>query len=238
MPKSWAEANQRILANKAIEWDGEIESAEVKIPLATRPILIAVDSEPALTVTLEHLIRVDDTNASADIGEGADGVVTITAEDAGVAGNDYTVEIVVPEVEEASDLSVELVGKTIVITLGMIASDETFIPDADKNTATLIAAAIADDEFAGFTAEASGLGTGTFSTATENPVKFTGGTTEIWAKVAAADGTALEYDVPVKSKVVFGPIEHFPRWLGGKVVLTAATAPTENELTIVQVVEG
>lgn len=232
MPKSWAEANQRILANKAIEWDGEIESAEIKIPLTVKPILIAVDNAPnsAFTVTLEHLIRIDDTNASAEIGD-----VTLTADDAGVVGNSYTVAVALPEEPEgATDLIVSESDGVITITLAV---DAEGTPDNTKNTPALIAAAINDEEtgIEGITAEATGA---TVFTEAIEPVKFTGGTTEVWAEVAAADGTALEYDVPVKSKVVFGPIEHFPRWLGGKVVLTAAAAPTENELTIVQVVEG
>ena len=239
IPKSWAQVNQRQLVKATIEWDGTLDEAEVLIPTAVKPILIAVDNVPnvAMTLTLEHLIRIDNTNASADIGEGTDGVVTITADDAGALGDTYTVEVVVPEgAEEATDVVVALTDTAIVITLAVDALGD---PDNAKNTATLIAAAINDAEtgLADFTAEASGDGSGTFATAIE-AVKFTGGTTEIWAEVAAADGTALEYDVPVKSKVVFGPIEHFPRWLGGRIAIEAASAPTENDVTIVQVVEG
>lgn len=239
LPKSYSEANQRKIATTSIEWDGEAKAASINIPLAVRPLHIAIDNAPntALTMTMEHLLRIDDTNASAQIGEGTNGVVTITAEAPGAVGDEYSVEVVVPtEVEEATDLAVELNGKKVIITLAV---DAEGTPDDTKNTAVLIVTAIndKDDGIAGFTAEASGDGSGVFQAAVEE-VKFTGGTTPAWASLYDSEGNALQISVAAQSARVFGPYPYFPRFLGGRITLTAASAPDEGGKTIVQVIEG
>lgn len=239
-PKGWAEVNQRRLVHQIIEWDGEKTSETINLPLAVRPLNVAVDNallETTLTMTLEHLLRVDDTNASAQIGSGATGTVTITRDEAGRAGDEYIVKIIIPESEEATDLIVELVEKTITIALAV---DATGTPDNTKNTALLIAAAINDEEdgIEGFTAEASGDGSGVFTTATEDPVQFSGGTTDIWAPLYDTEGNELSLTVAGKKRRVVGPFTYFPRFLGGRIKLANDIAPADESITIVQVVEG
>lgn len=106
--------------------------------------------------------------ATADIGGGTDGTVTITVDTAGAGGNDYTVEV-----ELGSGLSQPLAaainGTAITVTL---ATDGSGDPDDAANTATLIAAAI--DALTGVSAAASGTGGDPIDTA-EGPTSFTGG---------------------------------------------------------------
>ena len=98
-------------------------------------------------------LRLTPQSATATIGSGADGTVTITAA-AGDSGNTYSVVVEAGEGVE-SPLAVALDGSVITVTL---ATDDNEDPDDAANTATLVAAEI--DDLDGFTAEASGEGTG------------------------------------------------------------------------------
>jgi hypothetical protein len=120
--------------------------------------------------TLNYITHVDNiTNATASIGSGVDGTVTITADEdnAGDAGNAFTVQVFVPA--GTSALSVALVGNQLKVNLDVTAG----VPNAVANTATLVAAAI--NALTGFSAVASGAGTSSLSTV-EGPTQFTGGT--------------------------------------------------------------
>lgn len=108
-------------------------------------------------------------NASATIGEGDDGKVTITYDNVGTEGNDYDIKIEIADTASAA-MGVKLSNKTIVITLGTNGGGSA---DATKNTAKLIAEEI--NELAGFTATHSGEGTDSISSATTNNIPLTGG---------------------------------------------------------------
>ena len=118
----------------------------------------------ALTITLGTS---NSAAAHTTIGSGADGVITITADAVGVAGNDYTIVIV--EGAPSSEMSAALEGKDITVTLGM-----TDVPAKDplKNTATLIKDAI--HALTGVSATVSGSGETPIS-ATVVKKSFTGG---------------------------------------------------------------
>ena len=109
------------------------------------------------------------TNATAQIGSGANGTVTITGVGAneGTAGNSLTVSVVVPV--GTSPLSAVLSGNSLTVSLDVTAG----VPNPAANTATLVAAAI--DALPGFTATASGTGSSSLSVAA-GPVSFSGGT--------------------------------------------------------------
>jgi hypothetical protein len=241
LPKSWLGLSQRTVAVKTITWDGEKKVGTITLPPVRGPVLIAVDNNDqaqALTVTLQQKLRVDDTNASAQIGEGETGVVTVTVDEPGPDGEKYSIKVVVPDVEDATDLEVSLEGTVITVALAMKADSETFIPDNAKNTAALVAAAINDEEagIPGFTAEASGGGSTPFTDAVD-PVQFSGGTTEIYFSQYDAEGQELKLTVAGEQRRIFGPFDYFPRFLGGKITLTAAETPTDKDVTIVQVQE-
>lgn len=129
---------------------------------------------------------VDDplTNATAAIGAGANGTVTVTADEdnAGVTGNDYSIEVVVPAGTESLDVS--LSGTDITVTLDATAG----VPNPAANTATLIAAAI--DALTGFSAVASGTGADSIGAA-EGPTAFLGGTSSIARLLSWAGGPSV-----------------------------------------------
>lgn len=97
--------------------------------------------------------------ASATIGAGENGVVTITADNYGTEGNDYTIQVVVPDAISA-DLDATLTGNDIVVSL---ATDVSKAADDTKNTAALIATEIAKID--GITATKSGNGSTPISAA-------------------------------------------------------------------------
>lgn len=242
LPESWAEIRQRQGGNLAIvdatiEWDGEklSESVTIPVPPHLNPLLIAIDNQPdvALGMVFEHCIRSEEGYSSVQIGSGENGVVTITADEPGPVGDEYSIWVKLPEDPdpEGTDLEVELVGKVIVVTLAV---DELGAPDDTKNTAALIAAAI--DELEGFGAAASGTGETPFTEAIES-VAFTGGVVETWATLYDAEGNDLEITIPGNTTRVYGPFYRFPRFLGGRITLTAALAPGDGETTLVQVRE-
>ena len=129
-PKSWGEANQRKLIHRVLKWDGEATVQTVDIPLASKPVSIAVDNQSGkeLTLTFAHLIRTDDTQASAKVSTDDDSFYTVTVEEPGKTGNEYMIQHVLPEdPEEATDIEVELKGKLITVTLAVKADNGDFI---------------------------------------------------------------------------------------------------------------
>lgn len=88
------------------------------------------------------------------IGSGEDGTVTITETEPATTGGGYSVTVKV-NTNASQDLSAALAAKALTVTL---ATDADNKPDDEKNTATLIAAAINAIDNTPFTAEASGEG--------------------------------------------------------------------------------
>lgn len=123
-------------------------------------------------------------NATADIGSGANGTVTITADGTdtdGVDGNDWNVEVTVPA--GTSPLTVSTSGTTITVALSVSGGS----PVGPDNTATLVAAAI--DALTDFSATASGTGADSLSAAED--VDFAGGTSDVIRTLAWAGGPAV-----------------------------------------------
>lgn len=241
-PKSWGEANQRRLVHQILKWDGTATIQTVDLPLTTKPVHVAVDNQSGktLALTLAHLLRIDDTNASAKVGEGANSFYTVSVVEPGADGEKYSIRHVLPadpEPDTATDLEIDLTDNLITITLAVDASGN---PDNNKNTAKLIANAINDEEtgLEGFTATYDGDGSGVFTQAHEEPIPFTGGITERWAQLYDSEGQELSISITNNTRRVYGPFYHFPRFLGGRVTLTAGTAPEDETITIVQIVEG
>ncbi len=239
-PKSWGEANQLKLVHHTIEWDEEATSAEVLVPLASRPVNIAVDnqSNQALGLTFAHLLRVDHAQAIATIAADGSEKLTLAYKDPGPAGNEYSVEIVVPD--EAAELTVTLDGKLITISLATKEDSEdegTIIPDDTANTLAAVYASLTDalDDLFTVTYEGDDPPEDVFKAAVP-PVLFTGDATPVYAPLYDADGDELEITVPAKTTRVYGPFAYFPRFLGGKLTLTTDTTP--EGATTVQVVEG
>jgi len=58
-----------------------------------------------------------------------------------------------------------------------------------------------------------------------------------WRQLYTDAGTAVSFTVPASKKYIYGPFEKFPRYLSGRIVLTAAVEPTDTKLTKVQVQE-
>ncbi|UNC91692.1 hypothetical protein [Candidatus Contubernalis alkaliaceticus] len=237
LPKSWKQIRQGAAAgliSEKIEWDGESTEAAVNVPLGSlRPVKIAVDNTDcgkALTITLEEHLRTDDAQATAKIGEGDNGVVTVTVDGPGPDGEECGIEVVVPEAEEVTDLEVTLADKIIIVALALKEEGEEIIPDDAKNTAALIAVAVGELE--NFSAEASGNGSTPFTEAIE-PVNFTGGKVNIWAEVINAFSLTAAPD----KIIVLGPFDGWPRFLGGRIKLDAAEAPDDGDATLVMVQE-
>lgn len=224
MIKSWAEASQRTLVKKTVEWDGSVKSLSIDVPAARSPVLLVFDnqSKSTLTATIQQLVFLDDSNAYATI----DGL-TITADDAGARGNEYSVSVVIPTSDEATDLEVVLVDKEIIITLAVDGNGD---PDNTKNAVAAIVALINDetDGIEGFTASGD---TGTISAATTEPVQFTGGLTEVWADYYELQETAFSLTAPSEKILCYGPFMAFPKFLGGRITLSAESEPTAKELT-------
>lgn len=106
--------------------------------------------------------------ATATIGSGTDGTVTVVVDNVGTEGNDYTIEVVEGSGADVA-MTVVLTGTDIVVTLG---TDSTGVLDGTKNTAELVATAI--DVLDGVTATASGTGA-TALAAAEAKKNFAGG---------------------------------------------------------------
>lgn len=129
-----------------------------------------------------------DTNATADIGGGANGTVTVAVP--GSAGDLYTIEVVVPG--GTSALSVDKSSTTVTVNLAVSAG----VPVAASNTATLVAAAINDLD-SEMTATASGTGADPLTSA-EGPTSLSGGADGDWTELGAGfyelDLTAADTD--------------------------------------------
>jgi hypothetical protein len=130
-------------------------------------------THPLGAYELGYIYHEDDTtDATAVIGGGTDGTVTITADGslAGSDGNAYTVTVQVPT---DGPLSASVSANRLIINLATSGG----VPDAGgANTATLVAAAI--DALPDFSAVASGTGADSLSLA-EGPTQFAGGTTAV-----------------------------------------------------------
>jgi hypothetical protein len=127
--------------------------------------LAAVINDGAIVVTLGATPA---SSATATIGSGADGVVTVSAIPAGIAGNGYTIEVVVG-IGENAPLTALLSGTELSVILGTNGAGTL---DNTKNTATLVAGVIT--ALAEFNAVASGTGA-TPITLAEVEKSFTGG---------------------------------------------------------------
>jgi len=141
-----------ILANKII-------NVEVDDITYTRTIL----SNTVNTITINVL---PGASAIAKIGTAETSEVTITVTAKGVAGNEYTVEVVeAPGTDD--NLSASLTEDMLTVYLGKTAGSL----DNAKNTGTLVAGVIT--QLAEFTAELTG--SGGVVDATLAPIEFTGG---------------------------------------------------------------
>lgn len=115
----------------------------------------------------------DATDATADIGSGANGTVTVAVP--GTAGNSYTVEVTVPA--GTSALTVTKSGTDLTVALAVSSG----VPITAENTATQIADSInaLDSEIE---ATASGTGADSLSSA-EGPAALSGGADGTWTDV-------------------------------------------------------
>lgn len=136
----------------------------VQVVIGNKSYYRVIASNTADTITIPVL---EGAAASAIIGAGENGVVTITAANDGIGGNSYTVQAV-QATDPDINLSAVLVGLALTVTLG---TDGAGAPDITKNTATLVAGAI--DTLEQFTAVASGTGATIVSAG--SVVLFTGG---------------------------------------------------------------
>ena len=110
--------------------------------------------------------------AVTTLGDGDNKEITVTADNIGVEGNDYIIEIVVPD-EAKQDLIAICDNK--VITIFLATTDTTpIVTDDTKNTAKDIADAINSLE-CGVTAKADGTGAGVFDDDEEDEYEFEGG---------------------------------------------------------------
>lgn len=126
---------------------------------------VQVDLKNATDAFFVNKALTADTNATATIGSGANG--TVTVEVPGTAGNTYTVEVVVPA--GTSPLTVTKAGTVVTVELAVAAS----VLQPLQNTASLVAAAITA---LGSEVQASASGTGADPlTAAEGPTSLAGG---------------------------------------------------------------
>lgn len=156
----------------------------------------AVFADGVLTITLGTDAG---TAASADIGSGADGTITTTFKEVGVKTG-YTIKVTTQAtLNAAMSVGWNAGTKKILVTLG---TDGAGAPDATKNTATLITAAINGNVQLSplFTAVASGDGSGVFAIAIAD-VSFAGGVDPV------VDGTAAEVAAAVDFLTEFAAVE-------------------------------
>jgi hypothetical protein len=107
--------------------------------------------------------------ATATLGEGENGVITITYNTLGTEGNDLELAVVVAD-GNSKPLAAAFANGVLTITL---ATDDNGAADVTKNTAALIATKVST--VSGFTATKSGTGETAISTATTENIAFTGG---------------------------------------------------------------
>jgi hypothetical protein len=236
LPKSFREIREsrynKTLLSKDIVWDGELKKVEIEIPVSTQPVLVAIDNvqDESLTATFGQKIILTPVGATATIGDPDVETITVTCETPGLEGEKYQI-IVVDAGEESTELSAVLEDDIITVTLATNASGE---PDDTKNTAGDVATEIAKIE--GFTAEASGDGSGVIA-AIEESVSFTGGLSPTWASLYDSEGNQLSLTIAGETAKVFGTFDYFLRFYGGKITLTATSAPEADGLTTVIVQE-
>jgi hypothetical protein len=219
------EGYNKTIVDEIITWDGSNNTVYVDVPLTRMlvPTVIAVKSTPAVSLSLEHYFADEEAQSAVTIGEEEGGQVTITAADEGDLG--YTVQVVLPEPAdpvEATDLAVAFDEETGVLTI-TLAIDATGEPDADKNTAAAIAAAVAlEDEFTATATKAGVVGEGEY--------EFTGGIVPWWVDTTDPDGDPYALPIGAGGSGVFGPFDFWPRGLKGRIKVTATT-PDENSTT-------
>lgn len=105
--------------------------------------------------------------------------ITWTAVTGGTAGNDITINIVIPETAESRAISVT--GKAITVSVATELSGEDIIVSATE-TATAIAAAVNAHESAGLLVQGSATGTGTTVIAAESEAETAFGEDSTLAK--------------------------------------------------------
>ncbi len=248
----WAEKHNRELLKKTVKWGKDTsEVVDLPMPVGHDSVLLAIDNQTdkSLTGTIAQLLRFDDANGSAVItcepegeGEPESETITITSLVKGVgkdsperirfaldAGGEDA--IISPTVEV---LPYGTAGRTeVLITLVVDGEGQ---PDPSANTASAIVAAIEGGEglMDILSAQYSGEGTGVVSANDDDTIDFTGGQEAIWAPLYDSDGVELELVVNDEECIVFGPFNYFPRFLGGRLTLTAGEAPTEDGVVVVQ----
>lgn len=239
LPKTFAElrvaAVNRPVLKHAIKWDGAATKAAIEVPVISGHCLVAIENaaDKALALTFEHQLHYADLNATADIGTGDDGTVTVTIDEPGPDGEAYSIAVALGTYDdEPIPLSAALDDDTKKITVTLATDAEGGI-DAE-NTATLVAAAIS--ALPGITAEASGEGTDAVAV-TVSDVQFDNGYEETMASVYGLDGNALSLAVAAEAAKAFEALLHFPRFLGGRITITAAEAPTDEKITTVHIRE-
>lgn len=151
-------------------------------------ILELSEGHPKGLQTLSYTVNPAYVNASAVIGAGANGSITVTPCEAlsGTAGNAYSVAVVVPG--GTADLSVSLIGLVLTVSLATVGGVPT-----THNSAINIAAAIS--ELTNFIANPSGNGTGLFSGAIAS-TPFAGGVTSTARFLSWGGGPAVSITGP------------------------------------------
>lgn len=239
LPKSFREIREsrynKTLLSKDIVWDGVLKKVEIEVPVSTQPVLIAINNvqDQALTATFDQKIILTPVGATATIGDPEVETITVTCGTPGLEGEKYQI-IVANAEEESAKLSAVLEGDIITVTLGTNAEG---LPDDTKNIASLVVTEITKIE--GFTAEASGGGTGIIVAFGEGdePVQFSGGLSPTWASLYNSEGTQLSLTIAGETAKVFGTFDYFLRFYGGKITLTAVTEPDDDGLTTVVIQE-
>lgn len=239
LPKSWEEIRQAVanrpVLSETITWDGTATKHTLDVPALAGHCLIAVNNgaNQDVTLTFEHQLHYKDLNAVAQIGTGADGTVTVTVDEPGPGGEEYSIAVALGEyVDKPIPLSVDLDPETKKITVTLATDESGGINE--ENTAELVAAAI--DDLDGISATASGEGTDAVAP-TDGDVQFDNGYEEIMASIYGLDGNALSLTVGDVEAKTFEPLAYFPRFLGGRITLTADLAPTKDTVTVVHIRE-
>lgn len=219
-----------MVGTTAAKWDGVASTLAIEVPIVSGMLLAAVSNQSGreLTATCDYLVDRYADNARAQIGSGTDGVVTITHDVPGREGDTFTV--LVRTLDEPGPLSAFRMEGQLTILLAV--DDEG--PIDEENTAALVAAAI-NDGAREFTAVASGSGSGVVEEI-DAPVPFTGGMVDVWAPLYGLDDQKVSLTIPDDSFRVYELPRHFPRFLGGRLTLTAASAPAVDTTTWVRVV--
>ncbi len=186
---------------------------------------VQVDLRKEGEAFFSNKVLVATVDATADIGSGANGVVTLAVP--GLAGNAYTVEVTVPA--GTHPLTIIKSGAIITVELAVIGG----VPDGVQNTATLVATAIntLDSEVS---AVASGTGV-TALTIAEGPTPFANGIDGDFTDLGAG---SYELDLSTSDTDTLG--QFFIRFKGPNIrtviitamVVTAVAATPTPDLAI------